>query len=52
MIQHLQGLMGSEVEVTIEIHAKIPDGVPDQVIRTVTENCQTLRFKTCGFEEE
>jgi len=29
-----------------------PVGAPDQVVRTVTENCRTLKFKTYGFEEE
>jgi hypothetical protein len=52
VIQHLQGLMGSEVEVTLEIHAKLPESVPDHIVRTVTENCRTLHFKDYGFEEE
>ena len=51
IVQHLSGLMGSRVEVTLEIHAEVPDGVPDHVVRTVAENCRTLRFKTHGFEE-
>ncbi|HJY79473.1 MAG TPA: hypothetical protein VKK81_00080 [Candidatus Binatia bacterium] len=51
IIQHLAGLVGAKVEVTLDIHAEIPDGTPDHIIRTVTENCQTLRFKTHGFEE-
>jgi hypothetical protein len=29
-----------------------PGGAPDHVVRTVTENCRTLKFKTYGFEEE
>ncbi|MFQ5792579.1 MAG: AAA+ family ATPase, partial [Acidobacteriota bacterium] len=51
VVQHLAGLVGSKVEITIEIQARIPDGAPDHVVRTVTENCRTLRFKTHGFEE-
>jgi predicted AAA+ superfamily ATPase len=51
VVQHLAGLMDSEVEVTLEIHAEIPDGAPDDVVRTVTENCRTLKFETFGFEE-
>lgn len=51
VVQHLVGLLGAEVEVTLEIHATIPDGAPDNVVRTVSENCRTLRFKTHGFEE-
>jgi hypothetical protein len=51
VVQHLAGLVGSKVEVTLEIHVEIPEGVPDHVVRTVTENCCTLKFKSQGFEE-
>lgn len=51
VIQHLAGLMGSNVEITLEIHVELPDGTPDHIVRTVTENCRTLRFKVHGFEE-
>ena len=52
VIAHLSGLDGSDVEVTMEIHAKIPSGFPDHVIRTVTENSRTLHFTSQGFENE
>ena len=52
VVQHLAGLPGADVEVTMEIQAKVSDGVPDDVVRTVTENCRTLRFTTQEFEEE
>ena len=52
MIAHLAGLVGSNVTVTLEIHAEIPDGAPDHVVRTVTENSRTLKFGTHGFERE
>jgi len=32
--------------------AEIPDGTPDRVVRTVTENTRTLKFISHGFEEE
>lgn len=32
--------------------AELPDGAPDHVVRTVTENCRTLKFGTHGFERE
>jgi predicted AAA+ superfamily ATPase len=51
VIQHLAGLMGSNVEITLEIHVELPDGTPDHIVRTVTENCRTLRFRAHGFEE-
>ena len=52
VVQHLTGLSSANVEVAIEIQAKVSDGVPEDVVRTVTENCRTLRFTTQAFEEE
>jgi predicted AAA+ superfamily ATPase len=52
VIAHLSGLVGSEVKITLEIDARIPQGAPDNVVRTVTENSRTLRFSSQGFEHE
>ncbi len=52
IVQHLSGLLGAEVEVTLEVSAEIPEGAPDDVVRTVTENARTLRFSSHGFESE
>ncbi len=52
VIKHLTTISGATVRVTLEIQADIPNGVPDETIRTVTENCNTLKFDDCGFEEE
>jgi hypothetical protein len=52
VIAHLSGLVGTDVTVTLEIHAGIPAGAPDNVVRTVTENCRTLKFSDHGFERE
>jgi hypothetical protein len=43
---------GATVTVTIEMEAEIPDGAPDHVVRTVTENSRTLKFTSQGFEKE
>jgi hypothetical protein len=40
------------VEVTIEIRADVPEGIPDHVKRTVSENCRTLKFRDCDFEAD
>jgi hypothetical protein len=40
------------VQVTLEIHARLPDGAVDNLVRTVTENVRTLRFDSAGFEAE
>jgi hypothetical protein len=52
VISHLAGLVGARVTVTIEVEAEIPDGVSDNVVRTVTENSRTLKFTSHGFEKE
>ena len=51
VLQHLAGMVGSTIEVSLEIRAERPEGFPDSVVRTVTENARTLKFKTHGFEE-
>ena len=52
VISHLVGLVGASVRITLEIEAEIPDGAPENVVRTVTENSRTLKFTSHGFESE
>ena len=52
VLAHLAGLVGAELTVTLEIEASIPSGAPDHVVRTVTENSRTLKFRDSGFEKE
>lgn len=52
VIQHLSTFPGAAVEVTLEIRIRVPDGVKDDVARTVTENANTLKFASKGFERE
>lgn len=52
IVQHLTGLVGSRVEITIEIQANLAEGAADKLVRDVTENCRTLKFTDFGFEEE
>jgi hypothetical protein len=30
----------------------VPNGVPDDVVRTVSENARTLKFTDHGFEDD
>lgn len=50
-VTHLVGLVGADVRVKIEITAEVGDGIPESVVRTVTENAATLKFEQHGFEE-
>ncbi len=52
VIAHVAGLPGADVNVTLEIEARIPEGAPEHVVRTVTENSRTLKFTNHGFETE
>jgi hypothetical protein len=52
VIAHLSGLVGAKVTVTLEIAAEVSDGVPDSVVRIVTENSRALKFISQGFEKE
>ena len=52
VISHLSGLVGAQVEVTLDINVEVPAGVPENVVRTVTENSRTLKVETHGFETE
>ena len=52
VVKHLTTLYGAEVQVTLEIQATMPSGVPEGTRRTVEENCRTLRFEGFGFEVE
>jgi hypothetical protein len=51
VLQHLTTLPGARVTVTLEIQADSPGGIPESTVRTVNENCRTLKFKDHGFEE-
>lgn len=49
----LCGLVGATVAVIPVVELEIPSGAPDNVVRTVTENARTLKFKEhSGFEDE
>jgi len=52
VVKHLTTLYGADVQVTVEIEAKMPKGVTESTRRTVEENCRTLRFDGFGFEVE
>ena len=45
VVKHLTSLYGAKVKVTLEIEAEFPQAVPEGTVRTVEENCRTLRFE-------
>ncbi len=52
VVQHLTALYGANVQVTLEIQANAPNGIPSDVVNTLKENCRSLRFESFGLEEE
>ncbi|HHY05947.1 MAG TPA: ATP-binding protein [Clostridia bacterium] len=51
VISHLTSVDGVQVEVSLEVNVKSPDGLSPQIVRVVSENCQTLKVRTFGFDE-
>jgi hypothetical protein len=51
VISQLTSVDGAQVEVSLEVNVKSPEGMSLQVVRTVSENCRTLRVREFGFDE-
>ncbi|MEU9887670.1 Swt1 family HEPN domain-containing protein [Sphaerisporangium sp. NPDC051011] len=51
VIQHLAAVEGVELEITIEISARKPEGFPEDKVRIVSENARVLKFDQFGFED-
>jgi len=51
IVQHIKALKDSNVEINLEIRGTVPQGIPDDIIRTLSENCKTLKFKDWEFSE-
>lgn len=51
IIQHLTSVDGATVKVSLEVEAETDEGFTQQTVRTISENCRTLRVRSSGFEE-
>jgi hypothetical protein len=51
IINHLTSVDGCQVDISLELNAKAPDGLSQQIVRTISENCQTLRVTNFGFDD-
>ncbi len=51
VISHLTSVDGCQIKVSLEVNAEVPNGMPQPTVRTVSENCRTLRIQSFGFEE-
>ena len=43
VMSHLQALPGAEVNLSVEVHVKAPNGIDDQTARMVLENSRSLK---------
>lgn len=51
VIQHLMSVDGADVELMLEVSVSAPSGIPSSTVRTVSENCRTLKIQNFGFED-
>jgi hypothetical protein len=51
VISHLTSVDGAQVEVSLDVNVKSPNGLSQPVIRTVSENCRTLKVRSFGFDD-
>ena len=50
IIQHLSAVQGATVELKLEVDVIAPNGIPNNTVRTVSENCRTLKVDDFGFD--
>jgi hypothetical protein len=51
VLTHLTSLVGAKAKIVLEIDIEVLNGIPEDKIRIINENCNTLKFKGHGFEE-
>ena len=51
VLSHLSSVVGANVKVTLEIQVEVPDGIAQDKVGIVNENCNTLKFTSHSFEE-
>jgi hypothetical protein len=51
IIQHLQNVEGATVSLKLNVEVDVPEGIPTDAVRTVSENCRTLKVKDFSFED-
>lgn len=50
VLQHIAAIEGVELDVTVEISARCPEGFPEDKVRVILENARALKFDQSGFE--
>lgn len=52
IVSHLTSLGGAKAKITLEIEIEVSNGIPEERMRTVNENSNTLKFRSHDFEEK
>jgi hypothetical protein len=52
ILQHFSDLPGVSMTVSLDIQVTIPEGAPPEIVRIVSENCNTLNIKGAEFRDE
>jgi hypothetical protein len=50
VLNHLLGQDGSNVEIRLDVQISFKEDVPNDTVRTVIENCRTLKVEDSGFD--
>ncbi len=51
VVRHLSSVDNCDIELSLEVSAQAADGFTHETVRTVSENCRTLRVENFGFEK-
>ena len=51
VVTHLSTTDNCDVKLSLEVSANAPDGFAPETVRTVSENCRTLRVDNFGFDK-
>ena len=51
IIQHLMSVDGANVELKLDVEVEAPNGIPSTTVRTVSENCRTMKVTYFGFDD-
>jgi hypothetical protein len=52
VIERLTSIVGCEVDISVEINARLPEGFDEAITRTVNENSRTLKFEHFEFGKD
>lgn len=51
IINHMTTLEGARSRISLEVNIDVPDGIPEDIIEVVNENCTTRKLTGYRFEE-